>query len=242
MTHQWITQWNQVHPSAEVTKNHIKAYSTSKTITDLMQETGLIDGGANGIIAGEECVWIGGPSIPRTVDVTGIDKHQLTNISIGTVGSLCITNRGPVIVIFNEVAYTGKHNTILSRLQLEAYHNSVNDRPVQLGGSQKIIPPDGYTFPLSIINGLPYLHMRRYSQQEYDTLPHIIMTSDQGWDPRAFDSYIDPFDHTFYASNPKDLHLLPCDDYNVIGEYIGTQATSKHQVYQLPQTTYAHLL
>ena len=183
------------------------------------------------------------------MNVTGIDKHQLTKIQIGTVGSLCLANRGLVIAIFNEVAYMGKHNTILSRLQLEAYHNRVDDRPIPLGGSQKITTPDGYIFPLSIINGLSYLSMKRYTQHKYDTLPHVIMTSDQVWDPRAFDSYIDPQDQSFYSANPKDYHLLPYDDYNVKGEYIGTQASTLEatQIQQLiplhlEAPVYTHLL
>ena len=55
---------------------------------------------------------------------------------------------------------------------MEAYYNNVDDRPIKLGGRQHhIITPEGYVFPLSIINGLRYyLKMRRYSQHEYDTL------------------------------------------------------------------------
>ena len=155
--------------------NATVTYSVSKHITQSAQDYGLVDGGANGIIAGEECIWIGGPSHPRKVNVTGIDQHQLNNIPVGTVGSLSISNRGPVILIINEAAYTGKHTSILSRIQIQAYNNCVDDRPLSLGGRQRIITPEGYVFPLSVICGLPYLKMRKYTQHEYDTLPHVVM-------------------------------------------------------------------
>ena len=110
-----------------------------------------------------------------------LTKHQLTDIPIGTVGTLSTSNQGPVILIINEGAYTGRHSTtILSRVQMEAYYyNTVDDCPVKLGGPQCIITPEGYVFPLSIINGLPYLKMRRYSKHEFDTLPHVILTLDE---------------------------------------------------------------
>ena len=36
----------------------------------------LVDRGANGIVAGADCVWIGGPDTPRSVNITGMDNHQ----------------------------------------------------------------------------------------------------------------------------------------------------------------------
>ena len=129
-----------------------------------------------------------------------------------------------MILIIYEAAYTGRHNSVLSRIQIEDYYNTVDDRSTKLGGRQRIITPEGYVFPLSIINGLPYLKMRRYSQLEYDTLPHVILTSDKIWNPRSYDSQVDPEDPEFYTRNPENLDLLPSDDYNILGEFIGTQA------------------
>ena len=210
--------------------NATVTYSVSKHITQSAQDYGLVDGGANGIIAGEECIWIGGPSHPRKVNVTGIDQHQLNNIPVGTVGSLSISNRGPVILIINEAAYTGKHTSILSRIQIEAYNNCVDNQPLSLGGRQRIITPEGYVFPLSIISGLPYLKMQKYTQHEYDTLPHVILTSDQAWNPRSCDKTIDPEDPRFYELNLENLDLLPNDSYNIVGEYIGNQAIANPSI------------
>ena len=109
----------------------------------------------------------------RMVNVTGIDNHQMTDIKIGTVGSPAKSNRGDVIIIMNEAAYTGKHTTILSVLQLEHYGNLVAAKATEEKGRQKIITPEGHAFPLSIINGLAYLKMRRHTDAEFDSLPHI---------------------------------------------------------------------
>jgi hypothetical protein len=40
---------------------------------------------------------------------------------------------------------------------------------------------------LSIHNGLTCLNIRPYTDQEIDTLPHIILTSELEWDPSVLD-------------------------------------------------------
>ena len=81
----------------------------------------LINRGANGIVGGNDCKWIGGPVLPRNVSITGIDNHQMVNIPVGTVGAVSMSQRGPVLCVFHEVAYTGKHQSILSSFQMEHY-------------------------------------------------------------------------------------------------------------------------
>ena len=56
----------------------------------------LVDSGANGTMAGEDCRFIGQCSMGRMVDSTGIDNHQMTDIKIGTCtlfgcGSILLT-------------------------------------------------------------------------------------------------------------------------------------------------------
>ena len=199
---------------------HSMTYNVSKGQLSSRLHLGLIDRGANGMVAGGDCTWIGGPTMERFVSITGIDNHQMNNVKIGTVGALSVSQRGPVIQIYNEVAYHGKNQSIISAVQLEHYRNNVSDKSVKCGGGQRITTADGYIFPLSIKQGLPYLRMRPFTQSEYDTLPHVIMTSDKVWDPSIFDNDVDPNDGSFLAANPEQLHLLPHDDYNVHGEYI----------------------
>ena len=77
----------------------------------------LVDKGAYGIVAGADCVWIGGPDRPRYVNITGMDNHQLTDVRVGTVGALAQSNYGKVILIFHKAAHVGRNQTILSAIR-----------------------------------------------------------------------------------------------------------------------------
>ena len=68
--------------------------------------------------------------------------------------------------------------------------------------------------------------MRKFTKQQYDTLPHVIMSSDEEWNPRAYDNHIDPKGTPFQAANPEHPHLLPYDDCNALGEYVGQTSIS----------------
>ena len=101
-------------------------YSVSKR--NITMERALVDRGANGGIAGGDCVVIDEPMIPRTVNCTGIGNHQLVGIPIKTVGSYVESQRGGVICIFHEMAYLGTNKTILSSIQLEDQSVTVDDK------------------------------------------------------------------------------------------------------------------
>ena len=217
--HRWYTneddQLDSI-PDNTGDTNTTYTYSVSKRQISKTVTLSLIDRGANGCVAGEDCIWNGSSYNPRTVNITGIDNHKVNDIPVGTVGAYAVSNRGPVILIFHEVAYTGRHRSILSSFQLEHHGNNVDDKNPAVGGTGTISTPDGYTFPLSFKSGLPYVHMRRYTQSEYDTLPRVFMTSDKEWDPTIFDQDIK-------ISNDQRLHMLPHENYDVEGEYIGNE-------------------
>ena len=50
---------------------------------------------------------------------------------------------------------------------------------------------DGYVIPLSIRGGLAYMDMHPPDDEEYDGLPHVILTSDVVWNPTVVDNEID---------------------------------------------------
>ena len=67
--------------------------------------------------------------------------------------------------------------------------------------------------------------MRPFTNHEYESLPHVTMTSDKEWDPSIFDSDNEPTDDSF----PPDLNQLPTEDYDVQDKYIrATQVTNNH--------------
>ena len=119
----------------------------------------------------------------KQVDVQGIDNHQIVDILLVTAGAVIPTQHCEVIGIFHQYAYTGKGKSIHSSLQLESFKIDVNDKFIKVnGGMQHILTADNYVVPLNIKTSLAYLTMESYTDREWDTLPHFIMTADIGWD------------------------------------------------------------
>jgi hypothetical protein len=179
----------------------------------------LIDRGANGGIAGSDTRII--ERHPhRTVDIRGIDNHEICSIPIVNAGAIVRSQRGEVIAIFNQYAYhPAQGRSIHSSCQLEFFANDVNDRSIHTpGGLQRIKTVDGYVFPLSVRDGLPYLDMRPYTDDEWKTLPHVIFTSDVDWDPRILDFDVEGNDEWYDAISDNVDHT---DLFDVFGDYKG---------------------
>ncbi len=118
------------------------------------------------------------------VNVRGIDNHQITNIPIVTAGGVVKTQHGPAIAILHQYAYTGQGKTIHSSGQLEWYKNDINDKSVKVaGGSQHILTNAGYVIPISIRDGLPYIVLCPFTDEEWDSLLHVILTGNTDWTP-----------------------------------------------------------
>ena len=146
----------------------------------------LVDIGANGGVAGNDVRAIA-KHPDRTVDVRGIDNHEITSIPLVTVGGVTSTTSGEIIIIMHQYAHHGKNKTIHSSPQIEHYENKVDDRSIKVGGSQHITTLDNYKIPMSIRNALPYMLLRPYTDSEWEALPHIVLTSDKYWDPTVLD-------------------------------------------------------
>ena len=81
---------------------------------------------------------------------------------------------------------------------------------MKVGGLQCIITNDEYIIPINVINGLPYITMRRYTDEEWTTLPHVLLTVDRKWDPRILDNTIEDIDDwasmfKWYIQDPSDV-------------------------------------
>jgi hypothetical protein len=74
------------------------------------------------------------------------------------------------------------------------------------------IHTDGYVFPLDIVSGLPYLKMRPFTDSEWHTLPHVILTSDADWDPSVLDQLISDTDD-WYNSIPDKVGCTRQDTF-----------------------------
>ena len=114
----------------------------------------LVDRGANGGVAGND-VRVIAKHPDRTVDVRGIDNHEITHIPLVTAGGVTSTTSGEVIVIMHQHACHGKNKTIHSSPQIEHYENKVDDRSIKVGSGQHTTTLDNYKIPMSIRNALP---------------------------------------------------------------------------------------
>jgi hypothetical protein len=83
------------------------------------------DRGANGGIAGSDTRRISDTG--RTVDVVGIDDHELPSISIVSAGAVVSTHLGPAIVILNQYGWYPGGTSIHSSGQMEHFGNIVDD-------------------------------------------------------------------------------------------------------------------
>ena len=88
----------------------------------------LVDGGANGGLAGSDVRILSRSS--RKCTVTGIDSHELQGLDVVQCAALVETNHGIDNLIMNEYACYGKGHTIHSSGQIEWFKNSVDDRSV----------------------------------------------------------------------------------------------------------------
>jgi len=174
----------------------------------------LIDRGANGSILGTQMRII--ETYPHaTVDITGIDDHELTAVPLGAGGTVVCSNHGFVIVIVRHGAILPTHKSILSSVQMEAFKIRVHDTSPTLGGLGTIATPEGYVIPLTFHHGLAYLaDARPYTDHEWASLPHVFLTQETEWNPTKFD-YVVPQDWYTKRHDPPVNAGLPYDDIGV---------------------------
>jgi hypothetical protein len=169
-------------------------YSVSNS--NIQSKHSLMDRGANGGIAGTDVKVIA--TTDRTVDIQGIDNHQMTDVKIGTVAAYITSTKGPIIGIMHHYALVGRGHSIHSPGQWEWYKHEIDDKSVHVGGKQRIKTADGYIIPLVVHNGLTRLKMRTPTDNEYNTLPHVALTSDAVWDPSVLDFDIEENDDAWH--------------------------------------------
>jgi hypothetical protein len=207
-----------------VTKVHDVMYQVSNH-KQMTLPLALIDRCANGGVAGSDTQLI--DKSLRSVHIQGIDDHMIKDVPIGTVGAVVITQRGEVIAIMHQYAYTGKGGTIYSSGQLEWCGNDVNDHSIKIdGGRQRLTTPDGYVIPIDVRRGLPYITMRPFTDEEFEELPHILWTSEDNWDPTSLDSVISD-DPNWYEAEPSPP--LPDPMYDEYGEFRGRVLINQHE-------------
>jgi len=176
----------------------------------------LVDRGANGGMLGNDAKVIFKRN--KTVDVTGVDNHELNALPMVDVTAKTIANKGPVILILGNYAYHGLNRTLHSAGQIEWHLNKVYDTSMKVGGRQVIKTVDGYCVPINIIQGLPCMQMEPNTAEEFDTLSHATLTQGGEWDPTVLDHMLT--DDPDWASKVKCKEDQECDSpFDNRGEY-----------------------
>jgi len=148
----------------------------------------LVDRGANGGLLGNDArVYM---KHGRVVDVRGIDDHELTALPLVDATAKVETQHGDAIIVLRQYAYLGLGRTIHSSGQIEHFKNKVHDRSRTVGGKQCIKTLDGYLIPINIIAGLPYINMCAHTDDEFERLPHVILTGGHEWNPSVIDYHL----------------------------------------------------
>lgn len=177
----------------------------------------LIDRGANGGVAGDD-ICIISYHLHKKVDVMGIDNHSVSSIPVVTAGGVVNSTAGPAIVILHQHAHMGRGDSMHSSVQMEHFKAAVDDKSITVGGKQHIITNDDYVLPLSIKNGLPCITIKPCTDNQWDSLPHTVLTSDADWDPSALDSPGEVDDAAWYDAQSSLSEGPTSPTFNEYGE------------------------
>jgi hypothetical protein len=96
----------------------------------------------------------------------------------------------------------------------------VDDKSIKVGGKQHIKTLDGYVIPLDIKSGLPYVKMRPYTDEEWDSLPHVVLTGDGNWNPSVLDHNLTDNEQWYDAvSDFPDADAMDGSPFDAEGNY-----------------------
>ena len=171
----------------------------------------LIDGGANGGITGtEDSCMLDSSHDHGKVLVKRLGSGTFKNVPLEAMCAVSKSTTGNALCMYNHYANGQiQPTTVHSKIQLQHNNNTVDDTAMQLGGRQTIITKTGIIFPLTVINGLCHLEQRRPTASELETLPRVVMTSPEPWDPTIYDD--DNHESTTPTTQPSatttTLHL-----------------------------------
>ena len=193
-------------------------YKTTFLICALTREErlargSLVDGGANTGLAGADTrpyrkynIWL---------DVNGIARNQLEGLQLCDCAARGMTTKGPVIFLMGSYAYHGEDRTIHSKGQMEHFGLKVDDKSMKVGGTQCIKTPEGYIIPLDIINGLAYLKLEPFTDEDWSTLPHLHLTATTPWNPKLLDNVLTEQEEWPHILTEMDQGLMrtPFDEF-----------------------------
>jgi len=87
-----------------------------------------------------------------------------------------------------------------------------------MGGLQRILTNNGYVIPINIHDGLPYVALCPFTDEEWDTLPHVVLTGDADWDPSVLDHDLDENETWYDLVTDLPLDKTP-SAFDEVGDY-----------------------
>jgi hypothetical protein len=159
-------------------KCQIRNYETS------VSTGSLVDGGANGGLAGSDMRRI--EMTLAKADVSGIGDTDLTDLAIGTFAAVIERTDGEIVGLFSQCADYGIGKSVHSSSQMRDFGLDANDVPRRYhGGLQQIAAPEGHVVPLKTRDGLTCMDMRPPTDEELAWATSMKATSLQlGQRPR----------------------------------------------------------
>jgi hypothetical protein len=124
----------------------------------------------------------------ETLNVTVLGDHEMENLKIGSAGGVVTTQSGNILAVFNDISYLATGKLVISSIQVEDNSILIDDRSTNHGGNQCITTYEGYVIPLICVQGLMYMDIRSFTDDEAKTLPRVHFTRDIPWDPARYDS------------------------------------------------------
>ena len=78
-----------------------------------------------------------------SIDIQGINNHQVTDVKIGTVAGINTSTKGPIIGIMHQYALVGRGHSIHSPGQWEWFKHQIDNKSVHISGKQQIKTAEG---------------------------------------------------------------------------------------------------
>ena len=178
----------------------------------------LVDRGANGGISGSDTRIVEDGRTGKFIDLCGIDNHTVNQVELVTCGAYVRSLQGPIILIIHQYARMPNAKTIHSCAQMEDYMVTINDKPAKVSGVTPFIQTlEGYQIPLSVLNGLVYMRMHPYTDEEFQKWPKVVVTRElPTWDPTTMDHQVPD---EWYDQERKPLKLIEDSAYDEHGDY-----------------------
>jgi hypothetical protein len=171
-----------------LTKRYVdvtKMFAKSTRSQDQVYQTAYIDSGSDTFGIGGNC-WVIDTLTSKRVEIAGYDTSQTVrnNVPIGSgITAVDLPSGETVLLRANEATVLGEDaNTLMSVTQMRENGVGVFDIATRHGGLS-CLEVEGYVIPISLIDSMMVVKIRKPSQKELKECTMVELTSIQPWTP-----------------------------------------------------------